>query len=57
MDAKELARALRHIAEKLGGGGDISEAVDELWELADELDPESGDDLLSVVEVRYDDQS
>ena len=53
MNAKELAQALRHIAEKLSGGGDISEAVDELWELADELDPESGIDLLSVIEVSY----
>ena len=53
MNARELAFALRHIAEKLGGGGDVSEAVDELWELADELDPDSSNDLLSVVDVRY----
>ena len=53
MNARELALALRHIAEKLGGGGDIAEAVDELWELADELDPDSSNDLLSVVDVSY----
>jgi enoyl reductase-like protein len=42
MNARELAQALRHIAEELGGGGDVTEAVDALHELAEELDPGSG---------------
>jgi len=51
MNVKELAQELRHIAEKLGGGGSIQEAVDELWELANELDLESGDDLMAYTEA------
>jgi len=47
----ELAQELRHIAEKLAGGGDVSESVDELWELANELDLESGDDLMAYTEA------
>ena len=48
------AQSIRHIAEKLGGGGSASEAVDELWELANELDPEGSDGLLDYVEARDD---
>jgi len=42
MDARELAQALRHIAEELGGGGDVAQAVDALHDLAEEIDPGSG---------------
>ena len=52
MNVKELAQELRHIAEKLGGGGDPAETVDELWELAEELDPGSGDGLMAYAEAR-----
>jgi len=45
-----VAQELRHISEKLAGGGDASETVDELWELANELDPDGADDLLSYIE-------
>ena len=41
MDARELAQALRHIAEELGGGGDVAQAVDALHDLAEEIDPGS----------------
>ena len=46
-----LAQELRHIAEKLAGGGDVSEAVEELHELAEELDPGGFDDLMAYVEA------
>lgn len=42
MDARELAQALRHIAEELGGGGEVAWAVDALHDLAEEIDPGSG---------------
>lgn len=50
MDARELAQALRHIAEELGGGGDATEAVDALHELAEELDPGGLEALMAYVE-------
>jgi len=42
MDARELAQEIRHIAEELGGGGDVAQAVDALHDLAEEIDPGSG---------------
>jgi len=39
MTDKEIAQEIRHIAEKLAGGGDAAEAVDELHALADDIDP------------------
>jgi len=45
-----VAQAIRHISEKLAGGGDASETADELWELANELDPDGADDLLAYIE-------
>jgi len=54
---KELAQELRHIAEKLGGGGDPAEAVEELHELAEELDPGGFDDLMAYTEECNDDSS
>ena len=52
---KNWARSTRHIAEALAGGGDVDEAVEALWELAEEIDPGSGADLEAyVVEVSDD---
>jgi len=52
---KDWARSIRHIAEALAGGGDPAEAIDALWELAEEIDPGSGADLEAyVVEVSDD---
>lgn len=42
MNARELAQAIRHIADELAGGGDRDDAVDALHDLAEELDPGSG---------------
>ena len=51
MTEREIGQALRHIAEKLANGGDIAEAVAELHELAEELDPGGLDDLMAYAEV------
>ena len=48
----ELAQELRHIAEKLANGGDVVEAVNELHELAEELDPDGLASLMAYVEAR-----
>ena len=42
---KDWARSIRHIAEALAGGGEPADAVEALWELAEEIDPGSGADL------------
>jgi len=51
MNEIELGQALRHIAEKLANGGSASEAVEELHELAEELDPGGMEELLAYAEV------
>ena len=42
---QEWARAIRHIAEELAGGGNIAETVDALHALAEDLDPGGMADL------------
>ena len=42
MNATEVAQAVRHIADELAGGGERDDAVRELRELAEALDPGSG---------------
>ena len=51
IDMIELAQDIRHIAEKLAGGGDVAEAVNELHGLADEIDETGYDGLLAYVEM------
>lgn len=45
MTDQEIAQEIRHIAEKLAGGGSIVDAVDELHDLAERVFPGSGAEL------------
>lgn len=49
MNTVKAARAIRHIAEELAGGGDVVTAVDALWALAEELAPETEEELMAYV--------
>ena len=49
MTHQEIAREIRHIAEELGGGGSVAQAVDALHELAEEIDPGSGAQLAAYL--------
>lgn len=49
MSVVVAARAIRHIAEELAGGGDVGEAVDALHELAEELAPGTEAELMAYV--------
>jgi len=51
MKKREIGQAIRHIAEKLANGGSAQEAVEELHELAEELDPGGFDDLTAYTEA------
>ena len=51
MNAKELAQELLHIAEKLDSGGDVDEAIREIRELAEEIQPGCNEDLMAYTEA------
>ena len=58
MTLTDIARTIRHIAEELAGGGDIAQAVDALWALAEDVDPGSGADLeVYIIEEGANDDS
>ena len=51
MKKREIGQAIRHIAEKLANGGSAQEAVEELHELAEELDPGGLNDQMAYTEA------
>lgn len=57
MTVAELAQQLRHIAEELGGGGPVAQAVDDLHDLAEEIDPGSGARLAAYLQESDDGDS